>query len=171
MQDEPRTRVITTTNINTCQICKNSAHEVWGRTSDDKGQTVMVCRLCWEAQYPCDQSANFVKIPYRVKCIFGWVLTSPVSSVTIIPGDYEIGVIDSYVDACSLWVYHDELQLVHRDTPTYLPGQALNNIQQELLKSSCSCEQGYLPVVTLYSFLKRYAILYHKDNHIKKRGF
>jgi hypothetical protein len=171
MQDAPKVQTQNITPNAVCNICRDIEHGIWGRTYDDKGRHIVVCRLCWESQYPCDQSANFVKIPYRIKAVFGWALTTPVTSITIMPGEFEIGVIDSYTDAITLWIYSDELKVVKRDTPAFLPNTALNNIQQELLKSSCSCEAGYIPVLTLYSFLKRYAIFYKKDAHIRKCGF
>lgn len=151
-----------------CDLCSSNQHEIWARTYEDKGATIHACRLCWESRYPCESLSNFVKIPYRMKCCFGWVLTSPVTSVTLNPGEYEIGYIDAYSDVITLWAYSDEFKIVTKDCPTHLPLVTTNKITHELLKSSCSCESGYLPFLTLYSFLKRYGTFFKKINHIKK---
>ena len=155
--------------LEVCGLCKNAKHEIWSRTYDDRGTPMVICRLCWESQYPCEQTANFVKIPYRLKCLYAWTLTTPVSSVTLLPGEYEIGVIDAYTDSITLWSYLDEVRPVARDVPTFLTEQSINKIRHDILKSSCSCEDGYIPLLTVYSYVKSYGILYRKDSHVKKK--
>lgn len=153
-----------------CGACHELHRPIWARIYNDKGQDSLVCRHCWEDSYPCAIAPNFVKIPYRMKCVFGWSLTSPSHSLTIAPGEYEIGVIDALTDTITLWVYQDEVRPTDRNIEPHLTNFKVNDIRQELLKSVCSCEDGLQPVMALYSFVKSYGILYHKDDHIMKKS-
>ena len=157
--------------MHSCDICKSKDHTTWARTYDDKGNTLYVCRLCWEAQYPCELNPNFIKIPYKMKCALGWTLTTNSVPVTVIPGEYEIGVIDAGKDVVTIWVYSDEVKPVTQDLPMHITNIVANEIRQQLLASTCSGEEGLRPVIMLYSFLKEYGIFFHKDTHIKNRCF
>jgi len=141
-----------------CDSCFREMAHAWAR--DDEGEK---CRDCWEAKYPCEETPNYVKIPRRLGGILGWTFTTPKATVVVRPGDYELGYVDVSRDFATIWAYFDEVRVFEKNLNYFIPQYLYLDVKNKLWNCAASREDGYHPILTVYSLLMRHSIFYRKE--------